>query len=483
MINYNLQKEVIDTIKNSQGATIQSIVRDLIKANNTDKLKMEKLWSEYTGKAKILTSIDNYNTPARPDNRLAHDFPTVIIQQCVSYLLGNAIEVSLSEDGTNNYEAAEELLSKFLKLNFSEKLDAELGTYTGVCGKAFRLIFFAEKIDYLGKKSLELIMKNIKPWEGLIIQDSTVDEVIAGMIYYPIEIINGTLKKFRNKVEFYDSKNVYYLIEDDGGNYKYDDSYGEAIQPHGFSFVPVVKFSNNTLEMGDFEKVRTLIDAYDKAVSFGLNDYESYSMAYLIYHGVRPTEDELTKARLTKAFYIPIEDDLDVNNKIEFLTKEVNTQNLKDFVKMLNDDIFRFSAALDYTDESFGGNQSGESRKYKLIPLEQKAKDKERWFVYGFQQLYKVVTSFWAKTKSIQIDPEEIAFTFTRNLPLDVTITDLISLQQAGILSTETAIDMLPFIEDSVDEYEKVSGEYSNNLKHQLIIPVNTDVTGSVEAI
>lgn len=445
MIPMNLNKSALEEIQKSQGATLPFIIKDLIKANEIPKQHMLTLWSEYLGNVPIKNGSNDTN-PARPQNRLAHDFRSTIVQQAVGYMFGNPIDISYPIEDTT----AQELISKFLKKNYYSKADAELASYLGVCGKAFRLVYYDANTN--------LIFKNIKPFEAIVINDSTVDEPACGLIYYNMEFPNSS-KKIRTKVEFYDNLNVYYFIESENGNYVADTTYGDAVQNHGFTFVPLIQINNNATSTGDFERVRTLVDAYDKLISFGITDHESWSNAYLLFYGVEPTKETIEYARKTGAFYVPRDSDMDANNKVEFLTKEINTANIKDLADRLNNDIYRFSNSVDFSDEKFGGQQSGEARKYKLIGLENKCKEKERYFTIGYQYLFKVAASFWQMVKGVNISAEEIQFTFTRNLPVDITIDNLIGLQQAGILSTETAIKQLPFIEDSEDEYEKVLKE------------------------
>lgn len=477
----NLTQQVINEIKKSQGATIPTIVKDLIASNSTKKTHMKTLWNEYMGYVPILsdTKIDN---PARWDERINHDFHTTIVNQAVGYFTGIPVEISIPEKATNNYTEAENLLSDFLQKNNYDKLDAELETYASVCGKAYRLLFYQDVFDYQGKSSIKVVMKNILPWEAIVVNDSSIQEPAYGLIYYPIELQNGNNTVTRIKAEFYDAVNVYYLIEDGNGNYVPDDSYGEYQQKHGFNYMPLVEYSNNTLQMGDFEKVRKLINGYDRAVSGFLSDHLAFSLAFLIFYGIEPTEEEIIRSRKTGAFYVPLDNTAGSDNsRIEFLTKNLNTSNVDALLNRLNRDIFRFSQCVDFSDETgFSGAQSGEARKFKLVPLETKVKEKERWFKFAYQYLFKVVTTFWSSVKGVEIDYEDIEYTFTRNLPADVTINDIISLQQAGIISTETAISNLTFIDDTSAELEKVETEKetTGNLFNLDNLSMNS-VTGS----
>ena len=451
----NLTQEAIKEIKKSQGATLPIIIRDLIKDESSNRLRMQNLWSEYTGGVQIKSTYIPDN-PARPAERLAHDYRGIIVQQQVSYLVGNPIQFTLSEGAATDYVVATELLEKFLKVNYYEKLISELETYLAVCGQGAILLYYINKSDYLGNNNVEVIAKTIKPFEQIVINDSTTDEPQVGMIYYQVEVINGQNRSYRTKVEFYDNINVYYFIEDAGGNYIPDNTYGDTFQPHGFTEMPLIPFYNNSLKMGAFEKVKVLIDGYDSLISSALSDYRAYAMAYLIYYGILPDAEQIDLARKTGAFYVPLSTDGNDNSRIEFLTKEMNTQNLKELADRLNNDIFKFASAIDYSDESFGGNQSGVARRYKLIPLESKAMESERWLKFGLQQMFKVISTFWAQLTGIKVDPTGIEMTLTRNLPLDYTVADLIALKAANIISTETAINSLPFIDDTEKELKRL---------------------------
>lgn len=452
-------KQVIDSIKQSQGATLPFIIKDLIKSNSGDSDRMKKLWEEYKGNVPIKTD-PRVSNPAIPNNRVANDYRGIIVQQISSYLFGNAVKYIL-DDKTQNYENAKNIVDTFLKRTNYEQLDSETEVYAATCGKAFRILYYSDWIDGFGNKSVQLLQKNIKPWEALIINDATIDEPIYGMIYYQVEVnISNTQKKYRYRVEWYDSENVYYYMEDDSGNYTPDYTYGEYVQPHGFLFMPLIKFSNNTLEMGDFEKVRTNIDAYDRAISYSIDDMQSFAQAYLLFYGVEPTQEILDAARKSGAFYVPADNDADANNKVEFLTKDIKIENTTEITKILNADIYKFAAAIDMNDESFSGAaQTGESRKWKLLPLEFRAKEKERLYIKGLQNLFKVASSFWNKISGIKINYEEMRFVFTRSLPIDLSVNDLAILKGAGIITTETALEQLRVIDNPSAEAEAVKEE------------------------
>lgn len=77
-----------------------------------------------------------------------------------------------------------------------------------------------------------------------------------------------------------------------GGSYELVSSY-----PHYFGMVPVAIYENNEDEIGDFEKVIPLIDAYDKMESDTLNDFEYFTDAYLALYGFTAEPEDITQMK------------------------------------------------------------------------------------------------------------------------------------------------------------------------------------------
>jgi len=141
---------------------------------------------------------------------------------------------------------------------------------------------------------------------------------------------------------------------------------------------------------------------------------------------------------------------------IGFITKEINDQFLENHKKTLNDNIYKFSQTVDMGDEKFsGGAESGESRKWKLLSLENKSIIKERKFTRALQEQFKIISSSWKK-KNIDIPYTDITYTFTRNIPIDMLYYADIIQKLKGLISDETLFANIPFINDPQLEIEKM---------------------------
>src|SRR5699024_2635800 len=126
-------------------------------------------------------------------------------------------------------------------------------------------------------------------------------------------------------------------------------------------------------------------------------------------------------------------------------------QFLENHKKTLNDNIYKFSQTVDMGDEKFsGGAESGESRKWKLLSLENKSITKERKFTRALQEQFKIISSSWKK-KNI-----DIPYTDTSNIPIDMLYYADIIQKLKGLISDETLFANIPFISDPQLEIEKM---------------------------
>ena len=98
-------------------------------------------------------------------------------------------------------------------------------------------------------------------------------------------------------------------------------------------------------------------------------------------------------------------------------------------------------------DESFGGNLSGVAISYSYVGLEQLCAMKERKFKRGLQRRIELITNIlniWGN----HYDYREIIPKFRRNKPENDLETAQIVTQLAGLLSTETRMQMLPSVDN-----------------------------------
>lgn len=429
------------TIRMSVDQPTNEMIKEIIKQHSSSKNTTLGLYQRYDQEG-IAIQSRTFTDPKKPNNRLAHDYRGYIINQVVGYLWGNPISYQIDKlkYDEKNHQAYSDKLSNFSILNTIDDLDSELGKMISICGYAARLL-------YIDTDGIERVM-NLSPWEVMFIQDK--NRITHAMRYYEESYRENNEQKKRIRVEWYDDAYVSFYVENKDGNYVLDD---EEKKLHLFGDVPVILFQNNDEERGDFEKVETLIDAYDKNRSDSTNEVETFANAYMKFKGVTVDQEVIDNAKQTGAFEIPEDGDVD------FITKNINDTFVENTRKNLNEDIHKFSASVDMADEKFSGSaQSGESRKWKLIDLENKAGTKARKFGKGLREQFKVLCSAWQK-KGTNLDYLNIFWEFKRNLPIDLLYVGDYAQKMKGIHSDQTLLAQIPYIDDVQYEQQLMEQE------------------------
>ena len=133
---------------------------------------------------------------------------------------------------------------------------------------------------------------------------------------------------------------------------------------HPFLEVPVVEYPNNDEAQGDFEKVLTLVDGYDKSQSDTANDFEYFADAYLKIKNMSGTNgDDVADMKAKRVILVEGDGDAD------WLTKTIQDTAMENYKTRLQTDIHTFSMTPNLTDESFAGNLSGIALQFKLWGL------------------------------------------------------------------------------------------------------------------
>lgn len=441
-------KDVVKMIENYGNEINHRIIMDLIDEHRPVRDRMIRDYNEYAGDVPIHKRV--FDNPNKLNNKLNNDFRGEIIDGITGYMFGKPITWKIDDTAYSDgdKERIEKAIKDFRKRNNVEDLDSITGEFASICGYAARLC-------WIDGEGLERIM-NLHPWEVIFVEDVTIQDVVYALIYYTVTEKTGNTTRERTVVEWYDKTNVTYFVTDNNGKFVPDNSglFGKS-GPHLFNFVPVIRFNNNNLQSSDFEKVRSLIDAYDRTLSDVQNEIEEFRLAYLLIFGAEITPETLKLLRQTGALGLAEGEDA------RFLTKQADANFIELHKKTLSENIYKFSKSVDMSDEQFSGaSQSGESRKWKLLGLEFRAITKERKFKAGLDQMMRVICSAWQK-KQVPLQYEDIEFVFTRSLPVDMLYLGDVVQKLKGIVSDETLLGMLPFITDVVRELELIEQENS----------------------
>jgi SPP1 family phage portal protein len=299
----------------------------------------------------------------------------------------------------------------------------------------------------------------------IIIYDDTIEQnIIYAIRKVPCyDIVND---KHYNKLEVYSAESIKYYTADEA----FSTITFKEEKPHFFGDVPVVEYKNNEMEIGDYETIIPLIDAYDRLESDSLDDYDSFVDAYMILRGVNlgkseeDMRDAVKKFQEQRVMVFP-----DGESSVEYLTKDSSDTIVENLKNRISADIHKFAKVPDLADKEFASNASGIAIKFKLYGTETLVANKERFFLKGLQRRIELIFNI-LNIKGNSYSWQDIEVQFTRNVPTNESeIADVVQ-KLSGTVSTETLLAQIPFVTDVGAEMEKLEGDKARNPFYNLAL-------------
>lgn len=372
---------------------------------------------------------------SKPNNKIANAYASYITDTLVGYFIGEPISY------TSNDDVLLQDLSMIFEYNDEADENAELAKNASIYGVAYEMLYLSEEDKMIRFKALN-------PKEIIPIFDKTVEQNLMAVIrYYDdydvvddktytlVEIIDNTM------VRRYKMDNSFLLLEE---------------YPHYFGMVPVAIYKNNEEERGDFEAVISLIDAYDKMESDTLNDFEYFVDAYLALYGFTAEPEDVAQMKENRILL------MDEGTSAEWLIKQTSDTYVENMKNRLDADIHKFAKCPNMADKEFASNASGVAIKFKLLGTENLVSIKERKFKRGLQQRLELMSMINSVLRE-GFDWRGIDIIFTRNVPSnDTDIANMVNTLR-DIVSEETLLAQIPFVEDVQDELERLKQEREEN--------------------
>jgi SPP1 family phage portal protein len=420
----------------------KELIQDLIKEHTAERSRILKMKNYYNG---INEAIKNrrYEDTNKPSNRLYSGYASYITDNFVGYMLGQPISYK-----SDNTKLLEELNLHFL---YNDEIDnnTTLAQEQSICGYAYELLYTDEDSN--------VRFKALDTEDVIVVYENTLEEKELFVIRYIVSDENKGMVYLYTKEEI-----KAYSIE----NGELGTEIEEESQVNVFFDIPICTYENNRQRIGDFEKVLSLIDAYDFTNSDTANDFEYFTNALLVISGVTMNETDEQDRPLNFKDNRVI-NFIDTNSKAEYLIKDINDTALENYKNRLNLDIHKFSNVIDISDKNFGNNLSGIAMKYKLLGMENIASIKESKFRKGLMKRIELLTHFLNLASTSDYLYTEITPVFTRNIPSnDVETVEMIK-QLYGMISDKTLLSQLPFIEDVQQELNFIEEQRKSSLDYQ----------------
>ena len=393
---------------------------------------------------------DEKSDPYSADNRIASDWAKYITVFEQGYMLGNPVEYK------NENADIQALIDNFSKQNNEQEHNVAIKTDLAIYGRAYELLNTFQDVD--GSVWVKLYRMN--PEQTFVIYDDSYEQrSLMAVNYYSISYGNGHKRDF---VKVYTDNVIYEYVDD---NLEADTLRLKEKSEHFFNGVPVNEFSNNTDRTGAFEAVLDSIDAYDLSQSELANFQQDSNEALLVISGNPFTgvddKDFLEDGRINpngrlavsqsfKKAKILVLDDNPIpggsSPSAHYLVKTYDTAGAEAYKERLVNDILRFTFTPDTTDNNFGGVQSGEAMKYKMMAADNYRGKQELLFEKGLMRRLRLAVNIW-KIKGNDSGNyaliNETDIVFTPNLPQNNNEMVAIVKNLYGVVSEQTIVEIL----------------------------------------
>lgn len=432
-----------------EGNREPEIIVSLIKKHEPRAAEMKAQYERY--KTKEVPIYDReLSDPMRISNSINNDFVSEIVDTKVGYFAGTPVAYV-----TENHA---DVIEEFSEKNRLADLDAEVTKFAGICGYGARLQYIETKYDQARAR-----VKNVFPWESILLGDDGIDETDFAVRYYEVQIEDNKTEK---RAELYEPLKMTEYRSGDDGEYKFHKEH-----PHTYERCPMWGYENNEEHISDVEKVIKLIDAYDKALSDVNGELEAFRSAYLAFFGVSQPRDPETgeDIPLSENGMFFFDGRGDAKQDAKFIVKDIQDGAIEHHLERLHNNIYRFSKTPDLSDEAFGGNVTGVAAKYKLLGLENKTATFERKFRSSSIRMFEILATS-LKYKGMNIDPYKIEMKFTRNFPQDLLDAAKIQTEFKGNVSERYRISLLPGVvnvEDEINELHDDEDAYMEKMIDQ----------------
>lgn len=454
--------ELNQVVIDNSNVTNEKIIRAYIEAHDTEKMREGVRYYNNEGditQRRQYAVVDGVQVEDldKPNNKVAHGFHKILVDQKTSYLVGNPINFSTEDDAYLKHinehlgERFDDVINELIK-GASNKGVEWLHPYIDEGGNFDYIVVPAEQFIPIYEGSKQKTMQ-------------------YGIRYYPITV-NG---KESVKVEWWDDKRVTYYIKVNG-EYVLDTyeevnprdhfQYGtesEGYDGYGWGEVPFISFKNNEEQRSDLSYYKSLIDSYDNRVSDNQNSFDEMQELIYILKGYEGTD--LSEFRRNLKYYKALK--VSEEGGLDTKQAEVPMTSIDAHLNRLEDNIFTFGMGVDTNTDKFGNAPSGIALKFLYSLLDLKAQTTERKIRPAIQKLLWYLAEYLEISNQGIYDYKSVDMVFQYNVMVNELEQSQIAQQSKGIISDETIMANHPWVQDLEQEKQRMEEQNASIIQFE----------------
>lgn len=394
----------------------------------------------------------------KPDWRLAVNFPRYLVTTFSGYGYGNGIKVNHPDETVNDQ------LQSFFRKNEIDAHNSRMVKHCAIYGHAFTYFYQDE--------NSETCISAEKPDSLFVVYDDTKKKRAVFAIRYG----RHTTGKYKGRI--YGE----ILTRDEIIPFR-EDKLGEPfLNPYGY--IPVVEWCLNDERMSLYEGITTLTESYNAALSNTSNDISYFADQILKILGAEVSQETMDHMRDKRVLNLYSDDPEQVKNLVvEYLQKSSDNGTNTQFLDRIERLIYQISMVANISDDTFN-NTSGIALSYKLWSTSNVIADFNTLIKKSIQKQIKIWSSLGTNTGNKKAY-EDISIIFSQNIPKNTLEETQTAAQASGIVSHETQLKLLSYVDNPQAELEKIAkeeeAELNRNIDRSLFIKTDDNMEGADE--
>lgn len=390
---------------------------------------LQKRYDYFLGKHMITKKVATDD--GKPCNKVVTNYVRNIIDTYEGYSVG--VPVTYQSD-SERFEEIQDVLD----YNDIADQDSDFFRDALIFGRSFEICYIDED-----KKQR---FTNLNPLTVIPVYSNTLSMDLLYVIrYWQEQLSSSEMQSYI--VEVYDEYEV--------TTYRSDIGFSSFTQidkrPHYYDQVPISIMSLNKEEEGIADQVFSLQDAYNSLLSDSIDDFDSFCDAYMVIKGMTAEEEDIKSMKEHRVLL------MDSDASAEYLTKDVSTQEIQNLLTTCESKIREISACPNFSSEEFN-TSSGIAIRYRMMSMENNVSAILNNFKKALQKRIELLASV-IKLSNDEVLWRTVDIIFHRNIPTDLSdIADQIN-KFRGLVSDETLLGQIPFIQDVDEELNKIAEE------------------------
>ncbi|MDY8025144.1 phage portal protein [Paenibacillus polymyxa] len=416
----------------------EQIIIECLNELQSAALAKQKYADYYNGQHAILKNYAMQES--RSNQRLIFNFPRKFVDNEVGYLLGKPVNYVSKSDQDEAIHNIDVHMS-----HWDKEHNLQLRKQSEIFGESFELNY----INSDGQFSATVL----SPLNAYVLEDGAAERnVLLGLHKFT--------RRFDKQVYldvYTDHEILHYTIGSDNKSNPMRRNRSPELKyigkhNHIFGRVPLISCPANTERKSGFHDVISLFDAYNALNSDLVNEIADHRNAYLVIENAKLEAEDLLNMKKMGIIQVP------AGGKVSWLTKEINDSFVKNELDNIERKIFDMMDQVNFN-ENWASNTSSLALRNKLLNLENRVAMREALMEKAIKQRVRNFFTFLHIKEGVQYDYRDIAVKFTRNLPTDLVGMADVIVKLKEVVSQETLLTLLPFVENPKLEFNKFHSE------------------------